>query len=304
MRIRPAHLILAAFGVLLVGVLFVLFSARSAQAVELGPSGSVAPGIVTEPVTAVATDPLAPPPADLSGAPIVATSTALVPTETPVVGAATDSAQTLIGAPSGLVDPSLSQVTDTAGRVVDSATALPVVNDTLAPIASALDGVTQDVGAGTPVEPLLDQFTPAPAVPAATGPGLGHSFVLSSDIIVRPPTALGLSAIVQRSLLAAFQSSDGTGVRTFALDGRSSGSEDASAAPTPAMPRTSDPPGWEGFVASLVGASAQGAERAGSGFVFAVLIAAVGLLAGRRRFMLIAQAVQAQRFVSVIVRPG
>jgi hypothetical protein len=206
----------------------------------------------------------------------------------------------------GLVDQLLTQTTDAAGGVLDSTNALPMVTDTLAPVANALDGALQDVGVGTPVEPILDQLTPEASVPRAGVPdGLEHSVAPPSAYKGVPPIAPGLAPILQRSMLAPSELSDGMGVRTATLDARSIGTADARAAPSTGMPRTSDPPAWDEFVASLVGAaSAQGAERAGAGFVFAVLIAAVGLLAARRRFMLLAQAVQAQQFVSVIVRPG
>jgi hypothetical protein len=320
MRIRPAHLILAPFGVLLAGALFMLFSARSAQAAELEPPG-IAPGIVTEPVTSVATDLLPSPSAGLSTSPTVPTSSPLVPMEQPALpaspsaavtqvsqslGAATDAVQTPMDSSSGLVDPLLSQSTETAGGALVSTNALPMITDTLAPLVNALDGVVHDVGVGAPVMPVLDQLTPAATAPVVgVLEGLGHSIAPPSGYAGVPPIAPDFSSIFQRSFLAPSELSDGLRVRTSTLDARSSGNADAIAAPSTGLPRTSDPRGWNEFVASLVAAaSAQGAERAGAGFVFAVLIAVMGLLAGRRRFMLFAQAVQAQRFVSVIVHPG
>ena len=320
MRIRPAHLILALFGVLLAGALFLLSSARSAQAAELAPPG-VAPRIVTELVTPAVTDQLPSPSADPPSPPIVPTSSPLVAMEqsappaipsaaVPQVsqspGAGTDALQTPMDSATGLVDALLSQTTEAADGALDSTNALPIVSDTLAPVANALDGVVRDVGVGTPVEPILDQLTPAASAPVAGAlEGLEHRVAPPSGYSGPPPMALGLLPILQRSPLAPSELSDGMGVRTATLDARSIGQADAPAAPSTGTPRTSDPPAWDEFIASLVGAaSAQGAERAGAGFVFAVLIAAVGLLAGRRRFMLLAQAVQAQQFFSVIVRPG
>jgi hypothetical protein len=200
----------------------------------------------------------------------------------------------------------LSQTTGAAVGALDSTNALPVVTDPLAPVANALDGVLHNLGVATPVEPILDQLTPAvPAPLADVVEGLGRSVAPPFGYTGLPQIALGLPPIFERFLFAPSELSDGMSASKATLDARSIRNADARAAPSTGMPRTDDPPAWDELVASLVGAaSAQGAERAGAGFVFAVLIGAMGLLASRRRFMLLAQAVQAQRFVSVIVRPG